>query len=62
MLERSDLLQNTEIAYGLFEHLDPATRRLDGVERNRGGAANLFLSPDVPGFWPSKGVVGISLT
>ena len=23
---------------------------------------DLFLSPDVPGFWPSKGLVGISLT
>ena len=26
------------------------------------GCTDLFLSPDVPGFWPSKGVVGISLT
>ncbi len=24
--------------------------------------AHLFLRPEVPGFWPSKGFVGISLT
>ena len=54
---------NTSVAYGLLEHFDPVSRsvrRIQGDQRR--GRTDLFLNPDVPGFWPSKGLVGISLT
>jgi hypothetical protein len=43
----------------LLEHFDPA-RRVSSRTKEKNEMVDLFLRPEVPGFWPSKGFVGIS--
>jgi hypothetical protein len=44
----------------LLEHFNPARRVNNNMEEETD--EDLFRRPEVPGFWPSNGLVGISFT